>query len=466
MSKCTLTIPRILEEIARDFPERLAEAELKKPKSKLCQFWKRLQSEKKKALIVPTEAKKTCSYTVSQIFEFIANQFPDHLAEAKKQKPKDKLCAFYTNLQTTTTEDGVNKSTEDGVNKSTEQKLFEEENRRVIAKVRRDSYGTVAFNLIHIYDYLEDHPYDEKNEVKQHIQDAELDKKLFPQIPKSLQPGDVMNWIAQEGFLQPIPSNSRCSGCYIPPDTISNFIRFWCERCYTSNASMLHSHLFYSETKNSLNIFYLEELVTWMRRLANPLSTRFPILIFLSGWEEENDAHSNALFMYFNPKKKSIEIRLFDPHHQIDTSRGDLSNKLISELQSFLPVFVRHVIPGWNVTKMDWGESCPIGLQIHESQLANDEQKCQLRPAGFCASWTAILMLVHVAFPYATVDEIAKDIYNHHKQQIPNIREAIKRFSYNLYLLLYNPNKKSDIACCYDKSVHPSREIYPDETCA
>lgn len=90
----------------------------------------------------------------------------------------------------------------------------------------------------------------------------------------------------------------------------------------------------------------------------------------------------------------------------------------------------------------------------HRNMVAAQLEKqteCYVIPGGFCEAWSAIVSLVHIAFPVTTVDAIATDLFHHYKSVvgIMYLQDLIKRFSYNLYVQTLDANNLHSRPCCF-----------------
>lgn len=106
-SSCKETIAQIRSNIEEDYPDRVAEAKRHRLKADLCAFWRSLATKRKpeakaRAKIVQEtkEKEKPCGRTIQSMLDEIAESNPSRLPEAKRQKPKAKLCAFFATLST------------------------------------------------------------------------------------------------------------------------------------------------------------------------------------------------------------------------------------------------------------------------------------------------------------------------------------------------------------------------------
>lgn len=254
-----------------------------------------------------------------------------------------------------------------------------------------------------------------------------------------------------------------------------------------------------------------------------------PIVIVRSGYDALDGGHANALFFYLKPGEQVIETRLFDPNVEANQStyHSERVVQTRAALSEFLPKYLAKVLPQWRYEDGNYGETCPIGLQstdaltkpqVEQMRQITAEQKaakeayaratrdldahritfavwrdasirytdalesygkwykeqeqaaqltnpCQREPGGFCESWSALLMLTHVAFPYASVDDIANDIWLHYEQVAPHMRNLIARFGYNLYKREYDPRRRPLKACCYESELNYNGPYYPDDVC-
>lgn len=409
--------------------------------------------------------------------------------------------------------------------------------------------------------------------------DVSRRRVVLPPRSLKLTPGGTIQWLKKEGLLKPVPKNAICQGCYLPLEAVTHF----CKRCKSEHAKPVNASIdvvIYAEEDNkppSIEVINSYAIVNALRNAATYQGID-PIIIIRSGFTKKGEAgHANALFFYLFPARKQIEVRLFDSNKEESTQQYaqvyELEEITVRMLRDFLPMYFGKILPSYRVSKQNFGENCPIGLQANEfndpakkralailkteldkvgtetdelldkyksarnaletqqkalqtfekwfqklpqqqrnaryverktftEKTAKIEQEidrlwsafikeseirealyaeydskskemerlkaeqtqlgvCHSEPGGYCESWSAVVSLIHIAFPESSVDEIATDIYNHFKSEVPYLRELIQRFSFNLYLETYDPEKPSPKPCCSKDS----QKHYPFDVC-
>lgn len=388
----------------------------------------------------------------------------------------------------------------------------------------------------------------------------QLEKELQPWAPsiqpRKLETGDSIRWLMDEGLTAPIPSTSRCKGCYLEAYLTVDFLRKWCERCEAQHAKVLtEPQLVAKEEEDKRWSLQGSDLAMLAKSLmeASNVATKdgsVPVIIMSARWlMGNNTAHDNALFFYVNPRIRKVDVRLFDPHSEKDAEAGAAHAAFVPLLEEFLPRFIAWTLPGWT-SGFESGDRCARGLQrreatepgetelqaaqrardairekylelrktkasdapevkavfdefmsqneaietiraggaeIQAAQQAYDQNlermgkllttdspelhsvlaelkthlfkklqdlrarsaKCPIPLKGNCTGWTNMIILTHVAFPTASVDDIASDLYDHHKKAAKSLEDLVTRFSWNLA----NEVAEANEMCCKDGSM-------------
>lgn len=95
--------------------------------------------------------------------------------------------------------------------------------------------------------------------------------------------------------------------------------------------------------------------------------------------------------------------------------------------------------------------------KVHEElqTLKAEQASCHIRPGGFCQSWSALITLLAAVYPAVSINDLALDIWKYHSRLLPNMRELISRFSYNMFAQTYDAKRDKNRVheCCYNEDI-------------
>lgn len=98
-------------------------------------------------------------------------------------------------------------------------------------------------------------------------------------------------------------------------------------------------------------------------------------------------------------------------------------------------------------------ENLEVEVAAARAERLQKRAACHKYPGGFCEAWTSIVTLLQIAFPDASVNEIAVDLFKHYKdiEGVHYLQDLISRFSYNVFLQI----GYGDDVCCWDEHDQP-----------
>jgi hypothetical protein len=318
------------------------------------------------------------------------------------------------------------------------------------------------------------------------IQPNETTNKIELHVRRKLTNTAIDSFLNQLELLKPISKLAHCSGCYVYEKDLELFLKKWCLDCGAKHhASMAPASVLVLllDKKNQRSLpfrqLYKMEIGQWHENnvrkndyfvpnkslLSNYLrkqcaearrkkTTRFALCHCELSNQKDNDNHAVGLFFYICPnysnlklnnknleeKNKGlygvIKLRFYNP--TMDWNYSQMGNDAI--VDSMVP-WIETILPGWSCFNEPVG-ICPRVQGLQERQEnENAWHISTFGPKGFCQTWTAIVILIAIGFPDASLEEIALNILKNHSK---NLTSFVERISYNI------KNKNDTFFCCQD----------------
>ena len=308
------------------------------------------------------------------------------------------------------------------------------------------------------------------------IHHEEKQKSVQFRIRKRLEQLDP--FLQYLGLLDPIPATSQCGGCYLGDDDLELFLTKWCRDCEAEG----HTHL--SKAKILVDLTKKPNQKKQNQKEKQKEKEKHPV--FIGEWRKAKDdedksdffpnpdllrkdliqqlnlatasgvprtlvcqcvfhkktlSHQVAVFFYIDPQQKKVSLQEYNPSLEFPNSQTG-HEALFAMLLTWLP----EQFPEWEWTEeMSSQEGHLQQLQEEEEEETKNKKEVKTKtgkrlyePDGFCQTWSALVILLSIAFPDSTLKKIADYIYQQYRG---NLTSFIQTISYNL-------NNKSTNTCC------------------